>query len=65
LLLRQRAPKVMMKSISPFGHKAVGDLFRRCETYSRQSLYVMKTTYPPSLRSLDIFVKGRKRPVVC
>jgi hypothetical protein len=35
---------MMMISISPFGHKAVGDLFRRCETYSRQSLYVGKTS---------------------
>jgi hypothetical protein len=37
---------MMMMSISPFGHKAVGDLFRRFETYSHQSLYVVKTTYP-------------------
>jgi len=37
---------MMMMSISPFGHKAVGDLFRRCETYSHQSLYVVKTIYP-------------------
>jgi hypothetical protein len=37
---------VMMMRISPFGHKAVGDLFRRCEMYSHQSLYLVKTTYP-------------------
>jgi hypothetical protein len=37
---------MMMMSISLFGHKAVGALFRRSEAYSRQSLYVVKTTYP-------------------
>jgi hypothetical protein len=37
---------MMMMSIIPFGHKAMGDLFRRCETNSHQSLYVVKTTYP-------------------
>jgi len=41
----------MMMSISPFGHKAMGDLFRRCETYSRQPLYVVKTTYPFSIEA--------------
>ena len=41
-----------MMSISPFGHKAMGDLFRRCETYSRQSLYVVKPTYLLRIYSL-------------
>jgi hypothetical protein len=35
-----------MMSTSSYGHKTVGDLFRMCETYTHQSLYVVKTTYP-------------------
>jgi hypothetical protein len=41
-----RQAYVMLMSVSPFGHKAVGALFRRCEKFSHQSPYVVKTTYP-------------------
>jgi hypothetical protein len=41
---------MMMMKTSLFDHylatRVVGALFRRCETYPHQSLYVVKTTYP-------------------
>jgi hypothetical protein len=51
---------MMMMRISPFGHKAVGALFRRSETYSRRSLYVV--TKSQCVKEHRICVESRIYP---
>jgi hypothetical protein len=57
---------MMTTIISPFGHMAVGSLFRRAKRiHINRVSDNFHITSPSLLRSEDILVKGRKHPVVC